>query len=165
MKAFEFPLQTALKVRELRQDEAHLRFAAIQRDYNRAEDQLRHYHDLMLRADETARAATERDLDVMVMLNHDVYRRRMTQLINQQTEICSSLRAELSHARTALMEACRDRQTLEKLRETRYEEYLGQVTTEENHAIDEAGTMGYIFKQDTPLGVDFRTMGPPLEAC
>jgi flagellar export protein FliJ len=165
MKAFEFPLQTALKVRELKQDEAHLRFAAIQRDYNRAEDQLRHYHDLMLRADETARAATERDIDVMVMLNHDVYRRRMTQLISQQTEICSSLRTELSHARTALMEACRDRQTLEKLRETRYEEYLGQVTIEESHAIDEAGTMGYIFKQDTPLGVDFQTMGPPLEAC
>jgi len=165
MKAFEFPLQTALKVREHEQDEAHLRFAAVQRDYNRAEDQLRHYYDLMQRADDTARAAGDDSIDVMVMLNHDVYRRRMTQFISQQTEVCSALRMELSQARTELMEACRERQTLEKLRETRYDEYLDEVSTEESRAMDEAGTMGYIFKQDTPLGVDFQAMGPPLEAC
>jgi flagellar FliJ protein len=165
MKAFEFPLQTALTVREHKQDEAHLRFAAIQRDYNRAADQLRHYHDLMAKADHTARSVVEQDIDVMVMLNHDAYRRRMQQLISRQTEICSGLRTQLSDARTALMEACRERQTLEKLRERRREEYQAQVAAEESHAIDEAGTMGYIFKQDTPLGVDFQAMGPPLEAC
>ncbi len=163
MKAFEFPLQTALKVRQRNQDLAHGRFAAVQREYGTAESRLRHYQRLLSMAEQTAQAVARDDVDVIALLNYDGYKRRMAQLIGEQTESCDQLRAELSEARRHLMEACRDRQTLQMLRETHYQEYLRELTAAESRSLDEAGTMAFAANDDNPLTFGFGTTNP-LEA-
>ncbi len=143
MKSFEFPLQTALKVRKRNQDLAHRKFAAAQGQYHAAENQLRHYQRLLGLAEQTAQAAGRDDVDVMALLDYDAYRRRMAQLIDEQAERCRQLREAVSQARRGLMEACRERQTLQRLRENHYQEYLRELAGTETRTLDEAGTMAY----------------------
>lgn len=163
MKAFEFPLQTALDLRQRKQDAAHRHFAVLQRDHRAAEAQLHAYHRVLARAEDTARHAAVDDVDVVALLNNDGYRRRMAQLIEEQAELCQSLRIELAQARRTLMEACRSRQTLLLLRETNRGEYLRQVAAIEGRALDEVGTSAHIFRHDKPL-VQEVAAGDPLEA-
>jgi len=163
MKSFEFPLQTALKVRKRNQDLAHRKFAAVQREYYAAENQLRHYQRLLSLAEETAQAAGQDDVDVMVLLDYDGYRRRMAQLISEQSERCEQLRSAVSQARRGLMEACRERQTLQMLRENHYHEYLREVAGSESRALDEVGTMAYNSRQDDVLTLELGATDP-LEA-
>ena len=163
MKSFEFPLQTALKVRKRNQDLAHRKFAVVQRQYHAAENQLRHYQRLLSLSEDTAQAAGQDDVDVMVLLDYDGYRQRMTQLINEQSERCEQLRSALSQARRGLMEACRERQTLQMLRENHYHEYLRELAGSESRALDEVGTMAYNSRQDDLLALELRATDP-LEA-
>ncbi len=163
MKSFEFPLQTALKVRKRNQDLAHRKFATAQRQYHAAENQLRHYQRLLSLAEETAQAAGQDDVDVMVLLDYDGYRRRMAQLMNDQSERCEQLRSAVSQARRGLMEACRERQTLQMLRENHYQEYLRELAASESRALDEVGTMAYNSRQDDLLTLELAAPDP-LEA-
>jgi flagellar export protein FliJ len=162
MKAFDFPLQTALDVRQRKQDAAHREFAALQRDHRAAESQLHSYHRVLARAEVTARHAAVDDVDVIALLNYDGYRRRMAELIEDQSELCQGLRVELSQARRRLMEACRSRQTLILLRESNHGEYLRQVAAIEGRALDETGTIAHVFNHDKPLVQQIS--GGPLEA-
>jgi flagellar protein FliJ len=163
MKAFEFPLQTALDLRQRRQDDAHREFAALQREYHAAEAQLQRYHQIVARAEDSTRNAAVDDVDVIALLNYDGYRRRMADLIQHQSELCQGLRTELAQARRTLMEACRSRQTLALLRETNYGEYLHRVAAGESRALDEAGTIAHVFKHHKPFVQQVATSNP-LEA-
>ncbi len=162
MKQFEFPLQAALRVREQKQDAAHRKFASAQRDYNAATEQLRSYHQILARAQRTANNNSSNTVDVLTLLNFDGYRRKMSELIQDQTERCMSLRSDLARARRELMEACRERQTLETLRDNCQEEYTQELLHAENRELDEAGQMSFALAKDNPFSFSYSET--PMEA-
>ena len=160
MKAFEFPLQAALKLRRHRQDLAHRRFAVLQSQYNSAHDQLRHYQRLLSLAEQTAQSAGEADVDVVALLNYDVYRRRMTEQIDEQSELCRRLRGELTQARRDLMEACREQQRLQILRDSHYEQYCRELAALENKQLDEAGVQAWHMRGSGSLALNLSAPEP-----
>ena len=159
MKAFQFPLQTVLDVRKHREDTAQQRFVALQKQLNQAQRRLKQLRALLNNAEQTACVD---DVEVHALINFDCYQRRMTKRIHRQKTLCESLKAEVEEARRELMEACRDRQTLELLRENHHQEHRQEAAKLESQALDEAGTMGYN-RQDDTFALRYRVSNP-LEA-
>lgn len=160
MKAFEFPLQAALKLRRHHQDLAHRRFAGLQSQYDTAHRQLRHYQKLLSLAEQTAQTAGEADVDVVALLNYDVYRRRMTQQIGEQSDLCRRLRTELTQARQELMEACREQQRLQVLRDSHHEQYCRELAALEGKELDEAGTQAWHLREGGSLALNLNDPEP-----
>jgi flagellar FliJ protein len=160
MKAFQFPLQTVLDVRKHREDEAQQRFVALQKQLNEARRRLRQLQTLLQDAEQTA--CTD-DVHVHSLINFDGYQRRMTERIRRQETLCENLQTEVNAARRQLMEACRERQTLELLRKNQHDEHRRTAAKLESQALDEAGTLGYNRDDDDVFTLSYR-VSDPLEA-
>lgn len=153
MAKFKFKLETVLKVKvrveELRQRE--LRYAENQRDQAQRQ--------LMLRQAEVAQALSNfredltRRIDVREAVNYD----RFIRFLNKQVELAAAHLAEcerlVAEARDKLIEAAKERQILEKLKEKAYEEYKLEEQRLENKFLDELGTGGFI-RQNSGQGGD-----------
>lgn len=142
MEAFHFPLQTALDVRKHQEEAAQQRFVLAQKQYTEARRHLKYLRRLLQNAEASA-YEDERAVDVHALINFDGYQRQMLQRIRRQEQLCEQAQAELDAARCALMEASRERQTLDRLRENSHEDYQRAAAQLESKALDEAGTLGY----------------------
>lgn len=159
MRAFQFPLQTVLDVRKHREDTAQQGFVNLQKQLNHAERRLRQLRGLLEEAEKTA---CVEDIHVHALINFDCYQQRMTERIYRQEKLRDNLRTEVEAARRELMEACRERQTLELLRENRQQEHRRTAAKRENQALDEAGTLGYN-RRDDVFRLSYK-VPDPLEA-
>jgi flagellar FliJ protein len=144
MPKFKFKLETVLKVKirveELRQRE--LKVAENQRDQAKRQ--------LMLRQTEVAQALNNfredltRRIDVREAANYD----RFLRWLSKQVELAAAHLAQcerlVEEARNKLVEAAKERQILEKLKEKAYEEYKLEEQRLENKFLDELGTGSFI---------------------
>jgi flagellar FliJ protein len=144
MAKFKFKLETVLKVKirveELRQKE--LRVAEIQRDQARRQ--------LLQRQAEVAQALNNfredltRRIDVREAVNYD----RFLRWLNKQVELAAAhleqCERQVAEARNKLIEAAKERQILDKLKEKAYEEYKLEELRLENKFLDELGTGAFI---------------------
>jgi flagellar export protein FliJ len=99
-------------------------------------------------------------VDVVSLLNYDVYRRRMTEQIDEQSELCRRLRGELTQARRDLMEACREQQRLQILRDSHYEQYCRELAALENKQLDEAGVQAWHMRGSGSLALNLSAPEP-----
>lgn len=144
MAKFQFKLETVLKVKirveELRQRE--LRYAELQRDQAKRQLELRQAE--VVQALNNFREDLTRRIDVREAVNYD----RFIRFLNKQVELAATHLAEcerqVAEARNKLIEAAKERQILEKLKQKAYEEYKLEEQRLENKFLDELGTGGFI---------------------
>lgn len=144
MAKFKFKLETVLKVKlrveELRQKE--LRVAEIQRD--QARRQLLQRQAEVTQALDNFREDLMRHIDVREAVNYD----RFLRWLNKQVELAAAhleqCERQVAEARDKLIEAAKERQILDKLKEKAYEEYKLEELRLENKFLDELGTGGFI---------------------
>lgn len=142
MEAFHFPLQTALDVRKRKEEAAQQRFVLAQKQYTEAQRHLQHLRRLLANAETTARRDGQA-VDVHALINFDGYQRQMEERIRRQEQVCQQAQTELEAARCELMEASRERQVLDRLKENSHDDYRQAAAQLESRALDEAGTLGY----------------------
>jgi flagellar biosynthesis chaperone FliJ len=92
-------------------------------------------------------------VDVVALLNYDVYRRRMTEQIDEQSELCRRLRGELT-------QACREQQRLQILRDSHYEQYCRELAALENKQLDEAGVQAWHMRGSGSLALNLSAPEP-----
>ena len=150
---FKFKLEAVLKVKarveELRQKE--LREAEIRRDQARKQ--------LLLRQAEVARTLDnyredlKNRIDVRQAVNYD----RFINWLNKQADLAAAHLEEclrqVEEARKRLVEASKERQILEKLKEKAYEAYKLEEQRLDNNFLDELGTGGFIRQGDRQGGL------------
>ena len=144
MTKFKFKLETVLKVKirveELRQKE--LKEAEIRRE--QARKQLLQRQAEVAQAMDSYREEIKQRIDVRQAVNYN----RFLQWLNKQVDLAAAHLEQcvrlVNEARQRLIEAAKERQILEKLKEKAYEEYKLEEQRLDNKFLDELGTGGFI---------------------
>lgn len=144
MAKFKFKLETVLKVKirveELRRKE--LQLAEIQRD--QAHKQLLQRQAEVTQTLDNYREDLMRRIDVHQAVNYD----RFLRWLNKQAELVAAhleqCERQVDEARNKLVEAVKEKQILEKLKEKAYEAYKLEEQRLENQFLDELGTGSFI---------------------
>lgn len=151
MAKFKFKLETVLKVKirveELRKKE--LQLAQSQRD--QAYKQLQQRQTEVSQTLNNFREDLMQRIDVRQAVNYD----RFLQWLNKQVELAMAhleqCELQVTEARNKLVEAAKEKQILEKLKEKAYEAFKLEEQRLENQFLDELGTGSYI-RQDNGQG-------------
>lgn len=144
MTKFKFKLETVLKVKtrieELRQKELS------EAEYRREQA----HRQLLLRQAEVDRTLNnygedlQRRIDVRQAVNYD----RFLIWLNKQVDLAAvhleQCVRQVAEARSRLIEAAKEKQILEKLKEKAFEEYQAEELRLENKFLDELGTGGFV---------------------
>jgi flagellar FliJ protein len=144
MAKFKFKLETVLKVKirveDLRKRE--LRLAEIQRD--QAHKQLLLRQAEVTQTLDNFREDLKRRIDVRQAVNYE----RFLRWLNKQVELAAAhleqCQRQVAEARNKLIEAAKERQILEKLKEKEYEAYKREEQRLEDQFLDELGTGNFI---------------------
>lgn len=146
MKAFDFRLQTKLNISVRQEDIARENLQASLQVRNEI---ARHLDQLADRVQEIESTIREQNQD-MAAFSILVARRQYLPVLHQRkTEVQSHLQeAEtvVDSARSHLFERARETNTLEKLKQRQWQEYLKEAQQEEQKVIDELATSGHFRK-------------------
>lgn len=144
MAKFKFKLETVLKVKirveELRQKE--FRLAEIQRD--QAHRQLLQRQAEVTQTLDNFREDLKRRIDVREAVNYDRFLRWQNKQVELAAAHLEQCERQVTEARNKLIEASKERQILEKLKEKAYETYQLEEQRLENKFLDELGTGSFI---------------------
>ncbi len=145
MKRFRFPLDALIKVRQAKVDEARLKLAETERSRLREEELIME----ISRKIEEAAEQSERSgaIDAVSLAAEQEY---VGHLRAERERALSRLErwiALVEKDRKRLLEARRDLEALERLREKRYLEFVREVLREETKEIDEAASVRHARKE------------------
>lgn len=143
MSGFQFPLQQLLELRSRAADDAQRQLADSQRETHRQRERLA---DLDAACADVAEAAALHPGDTVrpaILLNnglHLAHLRAKTVTQKCRLEDCCS---QENQRRQELLEAAREREVLERLKERRRDLFLLERARADNRAIDEAAVMAF----------------------
>lgn len=137
MKKFRFELQGVLNVKEKLEGQAKMNFGSAMSKYNAEEAKLQAIDDRRREYRDRLEAMMNGDLDI-----RDIGHCRdgidvLTEQYEAQEAVVRRAEKQVEVCRTRLNTAMRERKTIEKLREKRFTEYIGEYNAEESKAIDE----------------------------
>ncbi len=159
MRRFEFRLAALLRVRELREREVLRRFAAQQAEIAR--------HDLLIRQTQEEITAChaalrghlrEARLDPPELTRLRVWAGLLRRQLLERQEVRSRRAAELEQLRLELRRARTQKQSLERLRERRWQEYRRVRNLREGAALDELARQMHLRLHGEPGAA---AAGPP----
>lgn len=137
MKAFKFRLQTSLNVSLRREQVAREELKACMAEKERVEEQLAQLNDKLARLEDRvrelglARPMSQEDL------MHREYLPVLHKQVRQMQVRLAKAEDKVENARGVLLERKKESQSLERLREKEWQEYLHELNLEEQKAIDE----------------------------
>ena len=137
MKAFKFRLQTSLNVSLRREQVAREELQACMAEKERVEEQMAQLNDKLARLEARIR---ELGLDQPMSqetLMHREYLPLLHKQIRQMQIRLDRAEERVEDARAMLLERKKESQSLERLREKEWQEYLHELSLEEQKAIDE----------------------------
>ncbi len=142
MSAFEFSLQAALDLRKREEDAAHRRLGeALRRAESARRDLLetQERHDAILAALRAGRDGSDHQRLACEQIDHaHRYLRNLRATMREQRLRLEQLELQVTHRRSELTEAARERRTLERLSERREAEYRRELARRESRELDEA---------------------------
>jgi flagellar protein FliJ len=141
MARFDFNLQGVLKQRE------HVEQLA-QREVAQAQQMMSQLQDRLRRLDEGVRAVADDMrsnylhgvLDVTIMASHRRYVVAMERSAMELARLIADAQAKVEQAQRQLLNAARERKTIEKLKDKQFERWITDQYKREAADLDEAGT-------------------------
>jgi len=135
MRRFVFSLQKVLEYRQRLEEQAIRAFAEAQAQLMHEQAVL---HKLLIEREECLRRSHRRQhLSVELLAVEQTYLSALEERIEQQRQRVAEAEKVLEEKRQALIEAQRERKTLERLREKQYEEWRQEWLRTEQKALDE----------------------------
>jgi flagellar FliJ protein len=139
MRRFVFSLQKVLEYRQRLEEQAIRAFAEAQAQLMHEQAVL---HKLLIEREECLRCSHRRQhLSVELLAVEQTYLSALEERIEQQRQRVAEAEKVLEEKRQALIEAQRERKTLERLREKQYEEWRQEWLRTEQKALDELATV------------------------
>lgn len=147
MVAFQFSLQKALDMRARAEDTARDELFTSQREVSNQTSRLAR---LIEQHDHAIAHFASGDFNATLFVNHSHYLTSLRQRVLAQQEIVQRWRQREEADRKTLLQAARQRQVLERLKQQRYEQHVMEQTRREEKHLQEAGTMAHIRKGTDP---------------
>lgn len=137
MKAFKFRLQTSLNVSLRREQVAREELQACMAEKERVEEQLFQLNSKLARLEDRVRElGLARPMSQEAVM-HREYLPLLHKQVRQMQVRLSRSEERVENARMMLLERKKESQSLERLREKEWQEYLHELSLEEQKAIDE----------------------------
>lgn len=137
-KRFQFSLQTLLRVRELREQEAQRRLADQQAAVAQVETAIaQNWQEIRATQGRLAAAQNEAALDPTALARGRAWVAHLRNVILQNEQHKAVLSGQLAELRDQWLEARKQRRVLQQLRERRWEQYRRHVQREEQAVMDE----------------------------
>ncbi|MEN6390219.1 MAG: flagellar export protein FliJ [Syntrophomonas sp.] len=137
MKAFKFRLQTSLNVSLRREQVAREELQACMAEKERMEEQLVQLNNKLTRIEERVRELGLAQPMSQEALMHREYLPVLHKQVKQMQARLASAQERVENARMMLLERKKESQSLERLREKEWQEYLHELSLEEQKVIDE----------------------------
>jgi len=139
MRRFVFSLQKVLEYRQRLEEQAIRAFAEAQAQLMHEQAVL---HKLLIEREECLRRSHRRQhLSVELLAVEQTYLSALEERIEQQRQRVAEAEKVLEEKRQALIEAQRERKTMERLREKQYEEWRQEWLRTEQKALDDLATV------------------------
>ena len=143
MSSFQFPLQRLLDRRQHAEDEARSQLAASQRQVVCQQDRLERLQYACVEARDVASPVAGTIAAPALLLNNGLYASRVQMMTAvQQTHVEHSLLQERADS-ARLLQLAQGRRVLQRLKEQRHEQHVGEQTRRETRRTEEAGTAAY----------------------
>ena len=137
MAKFNFKLESVLHLREKLEDAKKNEFGAAIRALEEEKAKLAALEQEQLDTIESFRQSINEGIEPEDIHNHNNYLAKLKFLIKQQHIAIKKAEAFVEIKRLELVEAMRDRKSLDKLKENKYEEFIAEEKQAEQKIIDE----------------------------
>jgi len=134
---FKFRLQSVLSIKEKVEDLKKNEFGKAMMALAQAQQQLAQMEATRQAAIDDFRRDIGSGVDPAAFQRYNLFINKMKLLIKQQEQVVAQAEAFVEIKRKELVEAMRDKKTLETLRENNYEEYLIEEKQQEQKVVDE----------------------------
>lgn len=148
MAKFKFKLETVLKVKtrveDLRKQE--LQVAEVQK--KEAQNRLSQRENELADTIQTYRQNCQQKLDLFQAMNYHkflIWRNKQVEIAGQHLQVCEN---NVRETRDQLLEATKEKKTVEKLKEKAYEAYKAEELNREILFLDELGTGRFTRNED-----------------
>jgi flagellar export protein FliJ len=141
--SFRFRLERVRALRERHEDAAKQAFAGAMIDRDHSERELEKAHDSLARAREAQLQATSGPVSAIDLMAHQAYMERSERAVRARREDLGRREQLVAQRRAELTVAARDRQALERLKETRRQDHLREQARVEAIALDEMALNGF----------------------
>ncbi len=144
---FKFKLESILKYRKIKEDEAIKNFQLKKREVEA----------LILKIQETknqitsSKARKEKNINIKELILIDNYIVRVTETLNNQTKELQTLNNQLKQLEKELFKARKERKIIENLKAKKYEDYLNEIKLIEQKFLDEISSIAENRKKDKEL--------------
>jgi flagellar protein FliJ len=137
LSQFKFRLQRVLEVREKEEDEKKNRFAEITKKLQEEHKRLDSLHSDMEEVKTRKNKLASQNIKVDQLLSYSYYMENLKQNIEKQHNIVEKSEKEMENARVELLEAAKDKQVLEKIKDKNFEDYKYGLKREEDKMTDQ----------------------------
>lgn len=151
MIRFQFRLQRVLELRKRKEEEKERELAHLKKMLNEAEEFLEELKTESAKISDTIGHLHENDqhsLDVAELMRYYNYLERMQYEIRSQIDAIETIIVNINRKRAELIEASKERQIIEKLKENKYKKFKTYVDQWENRFIDEMGTVNFNYQKN-----------------
>jgi flagellar protein FliJ len=136
LRKFRFPLEGVARIRDMALREREIDLARAQETMHQAEE-ARRLRELEMK--QSLRAAPRGTVvHVRQLLEQDTELRRLRVQLRRQEQVLAAASVRVDEGRGRVVEARREAEAVEKLRQRRYQEFLREVLREEQKVTDEA---------------------------
>ncbi len=141
--SFRFSLERVRALRERTEDQAKEALASAMQDRQRSEREVQAAAERVARAREAQLDATALRLSAQDLITRQAYLERSEQAHRVSQQVLDQTETRVDQRRSALTEAARERQALERLKESRRQEHVREATRVENATLDEIAINGF----------------------
>lgn len=151
MIRFQFRLQRVLELRKRKEEEKERELAHLKKMLNEAEEFLEELKNESSKVSEAIGRLHQNErqsLDMQELLRYYDYLERMQRDIVSQIDAIETIIVNINRKRQELVEASKERQIIEKLKENKYKKFKDYVDQWENRFIDEMGTVNFNYQKN-----------------
>jgi flagellar protein FliJ len=141
--SFRFSLERVRALRERTEDQAKEALAGAMQDQQRSEREVQAAAERVARAREAQLDGTSVRLSAQDLITRQAYLERSEQAHRVSQQVLDQTEMRVDQRRTALTEAARERQALERLKESRRQEHVLEAARVENATLDEIALNGF----------------------
>lgn len=137
MKKFKYSLETVLNIKEQSQKMEKEKLAAVLLKYELQKNRL---NEILIQINDTLKKNemnAEMGTSAANLKQYSLFLETLYKKYNEQNMILKALEKEIEKARQRLCDVSKEKETLENLKEKKYEEYKYLASLEQNLIIDE----------------------------
>lgn len=148
MKIFSFPFQFLLKYRERKEDRLRKELAQIKRKLEKEGENLAELEmDSITNMRELGEKHQSKEIEIALVLSYHSYLNNLFDQIKKQNKIVSDISQEMEEKRKEVIEASKGKETIKKLKEKKWAEFVCERERAEQNLIDEIALINFRSKK------------------